>query len=92
MQKGNASGSLVAFTIGLAAGALAALFFAPKSGEQQRNDLINAASQGVEQARSAVRKAGKRAKAAVDDATGQISDAVEAGQSAYEDELHGQRS
>jgi gas vesicle protein len=63
-------------------GAVAGLFFAPKSGEQLREEIVNGAIDGLNQVRSAGKKIGKRAQVLVDRASDEISDAVEAGENA----------
>jgi gas vesicle protein len=42
MIKENISGTILAFLLGAAAGAAAALLFAPKAGEELRNDIAEA--------------------------------------------------
>jgi gas vesicle protein len=49
MIKENTPGTILAFLLGAAAGAKAALLFAPQVGEELRNDIANAVNGGVNQ-------------------------------------------
>jgi gas vesicle protein len=49
MIKENIAGTILAFLLGAAAGAAAALLFAPKAGEELRNDIAEAVNDGVNQ-------------------------------------------
>ena len=59
MIKENTPRTILAFLLGAAAGAAAALLFAPKAGEELRNDIAEAVNDGVNQ----VSSQGKRIKA-----------------------------
>jgi gas vesicle protein len=83
MKRTTGTEIFASFALGLGVGAVAGLFFAPKSGEQLREDIANGAVDGLNQVRSAGKKIGKRAQVLVDRASGEISDAVEAGENAY---------
>jgi gas vesicle protein len=83
MRRIIGTGIFVSFAIGLGVGAVAGLLFAPKSGEQLREEIANGAADGLEQVRSAGKKIGERAQALVDRASTEINDAVEAGENAY---------
>jgi gas vesicle protein len=83
MRRTIGPGVFVSFAIGLAVGAVAGLLFAPKSGEQLREEIAQGAADGLDQVRSAGKKIGKRAQVLVDQASSEINDAVEAGENAY---------
>jgi gas vesicle protein len=83
MSRNVESGIFISFAIGLGIGAIAALFFAPMSGEKLREEIANGAADGLDQVRSAGRKIGKRTQALVDRASTEINDAMEAGENAY---------
>jgi gas vesicle protein len=83
MSRNVESGIFISFAIGLGIGAIAALFFAPISGEKLREEIANGAADGLDQVRSAGRKIGKRTQALVDRASTEINDAMEAGENAY---------
>jgi gas vesicle protein len=87
MAKFDGSTSVVTFLLGLGVGALTALLFAPKAGDELRGDIADGVNDRVNQARntvnSTVKKISKHAQSVVDDANDRIQDAVEAGQNAY---------
>jgi len=87
MARFDGSTSVVTFLLGLGVGALTALLFAPKAGDELRGDIADGVNDRVNQARntvnSTVKKIGKRAQSVVDDANDRIQDAVEAGENAY---------
>jgi gas vesicle protein len=83
MRRTIGPGTFVSFAIGMSVGVVAGLFFAPKSGEQLREQIANGAADGLDQVRTVGKKIGKRAQALVDRANTEINDAVEAGENAY---------
>jgi gas vesicle protein len=83
MRRTIGLGLFVSFAIGLGVGAVAGLFFAPKSGEQLREAIAQGATDGLDQVRSAGKKIGKRAQVLVDQASSEVNAAVEAGENAY---------
>lgn len=85
MKQNIGSGIFVGFAIGLGVGAIAGLFFAPKSGEQLRDEIARQATDGLHQVRSAGKKIGKQAQTLMDQANNEINNAVDAGQNAYTD-------
>jgi len=75
-SDGNNAGTAVTFLmIGLGAGALAALLFAPKSGRQLRRDL----KRGYEDARESFEDWADEAKDRVRDAKDRVRDVAERG-------------
>lgn len=83
MRRTVGPGIVVSFAIGLGVGAAAGLLFAPKSGEQLREDISHGAADGLAQVRGTGRKIGKGAQTLVDRANSEINDAVVAGENAY---------
>jgi gas vesicle protein len=76
-----------AFAVGIGVGAAIGILFAPKAGEETRDDLAGNAREGVDQVVSRGRDwAGRAQKAtseAVNQATSQVRDAIDAGAQAY---------
>lgn len=61
-NNGDSSGDkLVYFLIGAGIGAITALLFAPKSGEELRSDIADATKKGIDYARDTSRDLGDRA-------------------------------
>jgi gas vesicle protein len=83
MSRGNPSGTIFTFILGVSVGAVTALLLAPKAGEELRGDIATGVSDGVSQVRNAGKGLNRRAQNIVALAEGQIQDAVEAGQEAY---------
>jgi gas vesicle protein len=83
MAKFDGSTSVVTFLLGLGVGAVTALLFAPKAGDELRGDIADGVNDGVNQARNTVKKIGRRAQSVVDNANDRLQDAVEAGENAY---------
>ena len=51
MAKGDKSGTILAFAIGVGIGAAAALLLAPKAGDELRDDIAGAVGDRVDQLR-----------------------------------------
>ena len=83
MSRGNASGTIFTFILGVSVGAVAALLLAPKAGEELRADIATGVSDGVNQVRSTAKDLNRRAQKIVALAQDHVQDAVEAGQEAY---------
>jgi gas vesicle protein len=83
MPKSDGAGMLLTFIVGAGVGALAALLFAPKSGDELRSDIVDTATDGVDQVLNAGKQVRQRATRLVDMAKAQVQDAVEAGEAAY---------
>lgn len=83
MARFDASTSVVTFLLGLGVGAITALLFAPKAGEELRGDIADGVNDQVKQARNTVNKIGRRAQSVLDSAHDRVQDAVDAGQNAY---------
>ncbi len=89
----NTSSKFSYFLVGLGLGALVGLLFAPKSGEETREYLLDKASEGKEFAQRKARELRERAEEVVEssrDAVNRqkesITSAVDAGRKAYERE------
>jgi gas vesicle protein len=72
-----------AFAIGLGLGAVVGMMFAPKSGEETRALLREKAQEGMNEVTAQGKRVARKAQAAADNAKEFVSDAVDAGQSAY---------
>ena len=57
----NISTRLTFFLVGAGIGAVLALLFAPKSGEELRNDIADATRKGIDKSREAAQQLGQRA-------------------------------
>jgi gas vesicle protein len=83
MNRKQVPGAIATFAVGAGIGAALALLFAPKSGEELRGNIADGVNDGVNQVRSTGRDLKQRAQRAVDVAKDQVQDAIEAGDSAY---------
>jgi len=72
-----------AFAVGVGAGALLAMLFAPASGEDTREYLTGSLKQGLDGAASTGKRWTRRAQETVDDVKVKLAGAVEAGGKAY---------
>src|SRR5712691_13365845 len=57
----SVSTKLTFFLVGAGVGAVLALLFAPKSGEELRNDIADATRKGIDKSREAAQQVGARA-------------------------------
>jgi gas vesicle protein len=71
------------FFIGAAVGASMALLFAPKSGEETREEIQGAVKDGVDGAIAQGNKMGRRIQKTYDDAKSQAREIVDAGERGY---------
>jgi gas vesicle protein len=71
------------FAVGVGAGALLALLFAPSSGKETREHISGALKQGLDDATSKGKRWTRRAQEKVDDVKANVAGAVEAGEKAY---------
>jgi gas vesicle protein len=83
MTRNHNVGTILAFVLGASVGAVAALLFAPKAGEELRDDIAEGVSDGVKQVHSTGKDLKKRAQKLADLAKDQVQDAIEAGDNAY---------
>ena len=77
-----------AFIAGVGIGTAVGMILAPKSGEELRGDLSDAAKEAMDQASSASAQATRRARRLADDVATQVGDAVEAGRHEYDRAKH----
>jgi gas vesicle protein len=74
-NNGDSSGDkLVYFLIGAGIGAITALLFAPKSGEELRSDIADATKKGIDYARDTSRDLGDRANEYYQQRVDQVAD------------------
>lgn len=83
MRKDDVSGIVLTFIAGVGVGALAALLFAPKAGEELRSDIVDGLSDGVEQIRGTTKDLRRRGQKLVNMAKDQVGDAIDAANDAY---------
>jgi gas vesicle protein len=86
MKKNGMPGTILPFAVGLGLGAAVALLFAPKAGEELRNDISEGVNEGVNQLRSTGKELKRKAQRLADTAQDQVDgvqDAIEAGENAY---------
>jgi gas vesicle protein len=94
MSRNRWPEAISAFVIGMGVGAALGVLFAPQSGEDTRDYLLDTAKDGLDQAvgtardgvdrvTSTGRKWARRAQQTVDDARAQVQDAAEQGEKAY---------
>ena len=83
MSRNDVSGTVIAFIWGLGIGALAALLFAPKAGEELRNDIADGVSDGIDQLRGASKDLRRRGQKLVSMAKDQAEEAIDAAGNAY---------
>src|SRR5438132_1225413 len=74
----NISTRLTFFLVGAGIGAVLALLFAPKSGEELRNDIADATRKGIDKSREAAQQLGNRANEYYDTARATAGEYYEA--------------
>ncbi len=79
------SHTVSAFAIGLGAGAAIGLLFAPKSGEETRDSIVDGANEGIGTVISRGQRFVRRAEKIVNHAKGIVEDASSVGQHAYDE-------
>jgi gas vesicle protein len=84
MTKSDIPGTAFTFALGIGVGAAIALLFAPKSGEEFRGQITDTVNDGVKQVQAAGAELRERAQDFVETATGQVQDAFEAGEAAFQ--------
>lgn len=83
MVKENTSRTILTFLLGVSAGAAAALLFAPKAGEELREDIAEAVNDGVNLVSAKGKIIKSQAEKLIDGAQDQVQGAIAAGQNAY---------
>jgi gas vesicle protein len=71
--------AVMAFVCGAAVGALAGIYFSPKSGKEMREDLGDMLSEGERRARKAGEKVTRRAQEMAEHVQRSVSDLADAG-------------
>jgi len=78
-MRDNKWSALVAFICGAAVGALAGIYFAPKSGKEMREDLSDQWEEGTRRARKAGAKVARHAQEMAEQVQQSVSDLADAG-------------
>jgi gas vesicle protein len=73
--------------IGLGVGAALGILFAPKSGEETREDITDAVTDGVDEVRTRATKAARGARRVANETRERVGDAIDAGTDAYRESL-----
>jgi gas vesicle protein len=85
MTEENKINGLAWFVAGLGVGALVGILYAPKSGRETREDLVNGAREGTEYLRARTRQAAEQMGDLVDKSKEQVSEYVERGRAQWEE-------
>jgi gas vesicle protein len=83
MSQSNWSTKFTTFAVGVGAGALLALLFAPSSGEETRDYITGTVKEGLNDVASTGKRWTRRAQERVENVKANVADAVEAGEKAY---------
>ncbi len=83
MTRGHNVKTILIFALGAGAGAVVALLFAAKSGDELRGDIAHEISDEVDHVRHSGKNLKRRAHKTAELAQDQLQDAVEAGEEAY---------
>jgi gas vesicle protein len=75
--------SISTFVVGLGVGAAIGVLFAPRSGEDTREDILESAKDGVDGVVAAGQKLTQRAQQGVDEAKGRMRQATKVGEQAF---------
>ena len=75
--------SISAFVVGLGVGAALGVLFAPRSGDDTREYILESAKDGVDGAVAAGHKLTRRAQQGIDEAKGRVRQAKEVGERAF---------
>ena len=81
-RNNNSADKLVYFLIGAGIGAITALLFAPKSGEELRSDIADATRKGIDYARETGREISERATDYYEQKAEQVSELSSGGREA----------
>lgn len=83
MSRDDISGTVLTFIAGIGVGALAALLFAPKAGEELRGDITDGFDDGLKQFRKTGKDLRRRAQKVVNMAKDEVAGAVDAASDAF---------
>jgi len=75
--------SISAFVVGLGVGAALGVLFAPRSGDDTREYILESAKDGVDGAVAAGQKLTQRAQQGIDEVKGRVRQAKEVGEQAF---------
>jgi gas vesicle protein len=75
--------TFISFAIGLGVGAALGILFAPKSGEETREYIVDGARGAIDDAMTTGRRFTRRTKQAVSDAAERVMHATEVGEQAF---------
>jgi gas vesicle protein len=76
-----------ALCIGLGVGAVLGILFAPKSGEEMRDDVVGTVNDGIDEVRARTAKVARSARNFANQTREQVEDALEAGTEAYRESM-----
>ena len=84
MRRDFGTGSVLPFVVGIGVGAAAALFLAPKTGEDLRSEIGVRVTEKAGKIGASGREIKQRIEKVVAQAQDRVQDAIEAGQDAYQ--------
>ncbi len=84
-EENNKINSLAWFVAGLGVGALVGILYAPKSGRETREDLVNGARESTEYLRNRTRQAAEQVSGLVDKSKEQVGEYVDRGRAQWEE-------
>jgi gas vesicle protein len=76
-----------ALCAGIAVGAVLGILFAPKSGEETREDIAGTVNDGIDEVRARTARAARNARRFADQAREQVNEAIEAGVEEYRESM-----
>lgn len=76
-----------ALCIGLGVGAVLGILFAPKPGEETRDDIVGTVNDGIDKVRARTAKTIRSARQFADETREQVNQAIEAGVEEYRESL-----
>jgi gas vesicle protein len=85
MAEDNKVNGLAWFVAGLGVGALAGILYAPKSGRETREDLLNGAKEGTEYLRNRTRHAAEQVEELVGKGKEHVGEYVDRGRAQWEE-------
>jgi gas vesicle protein len=83
MSRNQNVTTIVSFILGAGVGAVAALLFAPKAGDELRSDIAEGVREGIDEVRTKGRDLKQKAQKVVELAKDQAQEVLEAGENAY---------
>ena len=83
MTKDDATTAFLGFLLGVGVGAVAALLLAPKTGEELRDDIAGAVSDGFEHVHGQAKGLKRRAEKLVDATKDQVQTVLNEGETAH---------